>query len=100
MGSNLFTSGLISLETMVVALTALGLVGLGLLVWREWSETAQPAAVPAPSKAEFAAATALQLDKEAGAVLALVRTYLDAGERYSVSLAQAGESLPTSASPD
>ncbi len=95
----LFISGLVSVEALLIGLTALSLAGLGLLFWREWSEIAPTAAASAPPKAEFTA-TALLLDREASAVLSLVRTYLDAGERYSVSLAQAGESLPSLASPD
>ena len=45
-------------------------------------------------------AAALQLDGQATAILDLVRSYLDAGERYTVSLAQAGKDLPALATPD
>ena len=55
--------------------------------------------LPPPRVAELST-TALQLDGQATSILDLVRTYLEAGERYSVSLAQAGKNLPTLASPD
>ena len=42
----------------------------------------------------------MQLDTRRRPVLDLVRTYVDAGERYSVTLAQADRSLPTLATPE
>src|SRR2546430_16629727 len=48
----------------------------------------RPAVAAAASRAKLAT-TALQLDNQATAVLELVRTYLDAGERHSGTLAQA-----------
>jgi diguanylate cyclase len=79
---------------MVAAVAVLGIGGLCLLVWREWSKSAPPSA----AQTDFEAA-AERLDKEASAVLGLMRSYEDAGERYSGSLARAGKSLPQSESP-
>ena len=100
--SQLFSFSLISAEACLTGLLVLGLLGFGILVWRDRQEKERAAAATAAAvapKAEFAA-KALRLDSEAAAILELVRTYLDAGERYSVSLAQAGESLPKSATAD
>ena len=82
-----------------MGLSALGLVGLGIIVWFALREHAPATAAPSAPKAAFEAA-ALRLDSEAAAVLGLVRTYLDAGEKYSVTLAQAGNSLPSLATAD
>jgi diguanylate cyclase len=92
-----FISDLDLAEAGLLAILAFSLAGLCILAWRHGREQASSAAGIAAEKAEFAQA-ALQLDREAAAILTLVRTYLDAGERYSVTLAQAGESLPTLAS--
>ena len=89
--------GLISAEACLVGLVVLSLIGFGILAWWDREGRSRPAVAAAASKL---ATTALQLDSQATAVLELVRTYLDAGERYSVTLAQAGKNLPTSASPD
>jgi diguanylate cyclase len=91
--------GLISAEACLIGLVALGLAGLGILAWHDLRQRSRPAA-PSMAPGPAYAAAALKLDNEAAAVLKLVRTYLDAGERYSVSLAQAGESLPTKATAD
>jgi diguanylate cyclase len=91
--------GLVSAEACLVGLVLLGLGGIVLLAWREGRERRLAGVASAAAKADFAA-TALKLDGEAAAVLELVRSYLDAGERYSVTLAQAGESLPKKATAD
>jgi diguanylate cyclase len=85
-------------EAWLVGLSAFGLAGLFALVALAWLSNRQNAR----SKATGAevAATALQLDRQATAILDLVHTYLDAGERYSVSLAQAGQKLPKLATPE
>jgi diguanylate cyclase len=93
----LLIPGLISAEACLVGLVVLSLIGFGILAWWDREGRSRPAVAAAASKL---ATTALQLDSQATAVLELVRTYLDAGERYSVTLAQAGKNLPTSASPD
>ena len=86
-------------EAWLLGLLGLSVIGFALVVWRDRANSAQAVAAATPtSNAEFAA-TALRIDSEAAEVLKLVRTYLDAGERYSVSLAQAGKSLPTLATP-
>jgi diguanylate cyclase len=93
----LLVFGLFSAEACLVGLVLLGLSGIALLAWRDWHDKRVAGAATASARADFAA-TALRLDSEAAALLKLVRTYLDAGERYSVTLAQAGESLPKKAS--
>jgi diguanylate cyclase len=95
----LLIPGLISAEACLVGLVVLSLIGFGILAWWDREGRSRPAVAAAASRAKLAT-TALQLDSQATAVLELVRTYLDAGERYSVTLAQAGKNLPTSASPD
>jgi diguanylate cyclase len=97
--NELLIPGLISAEACLVGLVVLSLVGFSILAWWDRRARSQPAVAAAASRVELAT-TALQLDSQAAAVLELVRTYLDAGERYSVTLAQAGKNLPTSASPD
>jgi diguanylate cyclase len=94
----MFISGLTLLEAWLFGLSAVSLVGLGVLVWlaRREHAPAPAAAMPSLPQARFEAA-ALELDSQAAAVLNLVRGYLDAGERYSVTLAQAGKSLPAQA---
>jgi diguanylate cyclase len=91
---------LISVEACLIALLVLSLLGFGILAW--WDhQRRRPAAVAAASAAGSAvSATALQLDSQATSILGLVRTYLDAGERYSITLAQAGKNLPTLATPE
>jgi diguanylate cyclase len=81
----------------LAGLLLLGLLGFGVLVWRDRQQKQPNPATPS-SKAAVTA-TALQLDGEAAAILELVRGYIDAGERYSVSLAQAGQRLPKLANP-
>jgi diguanylate cyclase len=95
----LLIPGLISAEACLVGLVVLSLIGFGILAWWDREGRSRPAVAAGASRAKLAT-TALQLDSQATAVLELVRTYLDAGERYSVTLAQAGKNLPTSASPD
>jgi diguanylate cyclase len=90
-GSWMFTSGLTSVEAWLIGLSVLSLLGLGVIVWLALREHA-PAA--ARSQAELEAA-AMQLDDEANAILDIVRGYVEAGEKYSVTLAQAGKDLPT-----
>ena len=95
----MFTSGLTVVEAWLIGLSAFSLIGLGVIVWLSLREHAPAAAAPSVPQVAFEAA-ALQLDGQATAILDLVRTYLDAGERYSVSLAQAGKDLPALATPD
>ena len=95
----MFTSGLTVVEAWLIGLSVLSLIGLGVIVWLALREHAPAVAAPSAPQAGFQAA-ALQLDSQATAILDLVRTYLDAGERYSVTLAQAGKDLPALATPD
>jgi diguanylate cyclase len=95
----LLIPGLISVEACLAGLVALSLIGFGILAWRDRQSRLQPAAAAAASSAKLSK-TVLQLDSQAAAVLGLVRTYIDAGERYSVTLAQAGKNLPKLASPE
>jgi diguanylate cyclase len=90
----MFTSGLTLLEACLIGLSAVSIVGLGIMIWLA-SRSSSPAAEasgPAPAEADFEAA-AVRLDAQAAAILELVRTYEEAGTRYSVTLAQADKSL-------
>jgi diguanylate cyclase len=97
----LFLSSFMTVEACLAGLLALSLAGFGVLVWRELQHKSpnlpRAAAVQAAPKI---AAAATQLDGEATAILKLVRGYIEAGERYSVTLAQAGKELPKLATPD
>lgn len=97
MSYGLLTSGLASPETYFLGLIALGLGGMALVAWRGWPTQSSAPGAEARAGVE---ATSLQLDKEAAAILRLVKAYVDAGERYSVSLAQAGRNLSTLATSD
>jgi diguanylate cyclase len=97
--NQLLIPGLISAEACLAGLVVLSLVGFGILAWWDRRRRLRPAIATAASRAELST-TALQLDGQAASILGLVRTYIDAGERYSISLAQAGKNLPTLASPD
>jgi hypothetical protein len=93
----MFISHLTTLEAWLVGIAALSLIGLGALAWLARRGQA-PAMSAAGSKARLEAA-ATELDGQAAALLELMRGYIDAGERYSVSLAQADKKLLTQASP-
>jgi diguanylate cyclase len=97
--NQLFIPDLISIEAFLASLVLLSLAGFGFLAWRELQSRLRPSAAAAASRAELSK-TALQLDGQATSILDLVRTYLEAGERYSVTLAQAGKNLPTLATAD
>jgi diguanylate cyclase len=101
--SKLFTSLVISTEAYLIGLVAVSLVGLACLAALAWRERRpkrmKAAATPDASKAALAEA-ALRIETEAAALLDLVRTQIDAGERYSISLAQVGERLPRLATPE
>jgi diguanylate cyclase len=97
------TSAAASPEAWLMGLVILSFVGMSLLAW--FNRPAKPtrAASPRPAAAtetgEFAS-KALQLDREAAAILELVQSYIEAGEKYSVCLAEAGKSLPKIATPE
>jgi diguanylate cyclase len=95
----MFTSGLTAVEAWLIGLSVLSLIGLGIIVWLALREHAPAAAADITARAAFQAA-AVQLDNEATAILDLVRAHVEAGERYSVTLAQAGNDLPSLATPD
>jgi diguanylate cyclase len=95
----MFISGLTAFEAWLIGLSAVSLIGLGVIIWLARREHAPAAVAPSAPRARFEAA-ALELDAQAAAVLKLVRGYLDAGERYSVTLAEADKSLPAQATPE
>jgi diguanylate cyclase len=102
MSFGLVTSGIASPEAWLLGLMLVSFAGIGLFAWRNRPTTSARAAPPAPAATEtgeFESRT-LQLDREAAAILKLVQSYLEAGQRYSVSLAQANKSLPKIASPE
>jgi diguanylate cyclase len=88
-----------SAQAWLITLIAFGsiLVGCALIVWQ--ARAAKRRTAGEPANAGFAA-TALQLDTEAAAILRVVRGYIEAGERYSVCLAQLDKDLPTVATAD
>jgi diguanylate cyclase len=85
-------------EVLLLTLPAFAMiaVGAGLLAWWLWED--------GRSRGDAATmhlrATTLQLNNEATAILKLVRDYLEAGDRYSVLLAQADKELPSLATPE
>lgn len=93
-------------EAWLIGLVILSFVGMSLLAWfNRPAKTARPASPPEPAAAAATdpgdfANKALQLDREAAAILELVQSYIEAGEKYSVSLAQAGKNLPKIATPE
>jgi diguanylate cyclase len=96
-GVPLYSSSIASVEAFLAGLVALSVSGFAILAWH--TRPRKPAAASAIRRAELSAA-AVNLDGQAAAILAMVRTYLEAGERYTVSLVQAGKSLLTQANPD
>lgn len=100
MSHEAFTFGLSPAQCGLVALATLCLIAGAWLIARHSRKPQAPAAPPEPAETEEFDARALQLDIEAAAILRMVRSYLDAGEKYSVTLAQADRKLPAIASPD
>jgi diguanylate cyclase len=101
--SKLFTSLVISTEAYLIGLVAVSLVGLACLAalaWRERRPKRMKAAANADASKAALTEAALRIETEAAALLELVRTQIDAGERYSISLAQVGERLPRLATPE
>ena len=94
--NTLFIPDILSPEACLAGLVLASLVAAGIVAWqqkgRSWGRAPEP-------KGDLAAA-ATRLDREAAEVLNLVRSYLEAGERYSVTLARAGRNLPTTATPE
>ncbi len=103
MDFDLATSVTASPETWLFGLVVVSIAGMGLLAWiarpRPAPQTAPAAQPSAPEGADFES-RALQLDREAAAILELVQSYIDAGQKYSVSLAEADKSLPKIATPE
>ncbi len=91
-------------EAWLMGLIVVSFAGIGLVAWRNRPTATIAQAVPTTAAAPGADGgfedKALQLDREAVAILALVQSYLEAGQRYSVSLAQADKTLPKLASPE
>jgi diguanylate cyclase len=98
------TSAAASPETLLIGVVALSIAGMGLLAWFSRPATssrrrARPSAPPAAGISDFDR-RALELDREAAAILKLVQSYIEAGQKYSVSLAEADKSLPKIATPE
>jgi diguanylate cyclase len=93
--SQLFTFDLLSAEACLAGLLALSMFAFGLVfAWHAGRRSARAEAMPVD-----VSTAAMQLDSQATSILELVRAYTEAGERYSVSLVQAGKNLPTTATP-
>ena len=99
-----FRAAASSPEAWLIGLVIFSFVGLTLLAWFnrpvKRARAASPRPVPAAAENGDFVIKAIQLDREAGAILKLVQSYIEAGEKYSVSLAKAGKNLPTIASPE
>jgi len=96
----LFLFNFMTVEACLAGLLLLSLAGFGVLVWSELQHKSPKSATAADRQvAPKIAAAAKQLDGETTAILKLVRGYIDAGERYSVTLAEADRSLPKLATP-
>jgi len=91
-------------EAWLMGLIVASLAAIGLVAWRNRPTAPITLAVPTTPDGPRAGGgfedNALQLDREAAAILKLVHSYLEAGQRYSVSLAQADKTLPKLASPE
>jgi diguanylate cyclase len=90
----MITPGLTMLEACLIGLSAVSFLGLGAMIWlaARGSKSATEAPARTRSQADIEAA-AVRLDAQAAAILELVRTYEEAGTRYSVTLAQADRRL-------
>jgi diguanylate cyclase len=103
MGFELLTSVTASPETWLTGVVILSIAGMGVLAWSTRPRTAPRSAragrVPATGSEDFDN-RALQLDREAAAILELVQSYIEAGQKYSVTLAEADKSLPKIATPE
>jgi diguanylate cyclase len=90
-------------ETWLTGIVILSIAGMGLLAWfsrpRAASRPAPASRVPATESGDFDE-RALQLDRETAAILQLVQSYIEAGQKYSVTLAEADKSLPKIATPE
>jgi hypothetical protein len=81
----LLISGFTWVEAFLAGLVAPSVTGFAILAWH--TRQGKPTLATAIRRAELSAA-AVHLDSQAASILASVRTHLDAGQRYSVSLAQ------------
>ena len=95
-GDQVFRFDILSVEACLVGLLVLSLFGFGLVL--AWQAGRRTTARRRPATADLASA-AIQLDNQAKSILDMMRAYSEAGDRYSVSLAQAGSNLPTTATP-
>lgn len=91
----MFTSGLTMLEACLIGLSAVSAAGLGAMVWAAWrgGRPVQEGAQASLRTEEQLETAAIRLDTQAAGILELVRTYQEAGDRYSIKLAQADKSL-------
>lgn len=83
------------LEACLIGLSAVSAAGLGAMVWAAWrgGRPAQEGAQASLRTEEQLETAAVRLDTQAAGILELVRTYQEAGDRYSIKLAQADKSL-------
>ena len=101
-GSPLDASGqtlkVVFATAFILGLAGLGVAGIGSL--RNWMATRQPVAAKPDPLAAKARATEVQLDQEMAVILRFMRTYVDANDSYSRSLALAHKNLPSLNKPE
>ncbi len=97
------TSAAASPEAWLLGLVILSFVGMSLLAWFNRPVKTTRSASPRPDAATESGVfvnKAIQLDREAAAILEMVQSYIEAGEKYSITLAEAGKNLPKIATPE
>lgn len=90
-----------TLKAIFATAFVFGLIGLGVAgfgTWRSRSAAATPAKLT--DRAKKLETTEIQLDSELGVILRFMRTYVDANDSYSRSLAQAHKNMHSLAKPE
>lgn len=90
-----------SLKAIFATAFVLGMVGLGVAAigaLRNWRAVLKPSKLQ--DRAKTLETTEIQLDSELAVILRFMRTYVDANDSYSKSLAQAHRNLHSLAKPD
>ena len=90
-----------SLKTIFATAFLFGMVGLGVAgigALRNWRAASKPSKLQ--DRAKTLETTEMQLDSELAVILRFMRTYVDANDSYSKSLAQAHRNLHSLAKPD
>jgi diguanylate cyclase len=83
---------------LTVGLVGLGVAGIAALL--NWRKSTQPVAPKVDPQAVKLRNMEVQLDQELAIILRFMRTYVDANDNYSKSLAQAHKHLPSLTKPE